>query len=207
MSNFDRGLYDRSSYDQQPHRDPDRNTSRPTTPSMAYADRGLYNRAAYDQEPHHDPSQPRKPSTMAHADRGLYNRSYDEQPHLDSNPWASETSPNPQNNSINPETRFGNEHAAPPGPPPGHAGTTTTAFREADFVPEEERSEQREAMQQFEINQSGHESQQDRDVALLQTEFPGVDGSLIAAIHADSGDMGATREMLGELAAQAQAGG
>ena len=99
--------------------------------------------------------------------------------------------------------------APPPGPPPGHGAPPgqlpkrTGTFEETDFIPEHERGEQREAMQQFEMNQTGNESQQDRDVAELQRMFPNVDGSLIAAIHADSGgDMGATKEVLSELASQ-----
>lgn len=69
-------------------------------------------------------------------------------------------------------------------------------------MPESERGEQREAMQQFEMNQSGHQSQQDRDVEQLQREFPGVDGSLISALYSDNGGLGPTREMLQELASQ-----
>jgi len=100
------------------------------------------------------------------------------------------------------------EYAPPSGPPPGHHAATrrTDTFAETDFVPDNERGEQREAMEQFEMNKSGNESQQDRDVAQLQREFPGVDGSLIAAIHGDSADLGATREMLQELASQTQGG-
>lgn len=42
-------------------------------------------------------------------------------------------------------------------------------------MPESQRGEQREAMQQFEANKGpGGESQQDRDVAELQRQFPGV---------------------------------
>ncbi len=98
-------------------------------------------------------------------------------------------------------------YAPPSGPPPGQhqhqqqsqpnrAGT----FQETDFIPESERGEQREAMEQFEMTKSGNESQTDRDVAQLQREFPGVDGSLIAALYGDNGGLGPTREMLQELA-------
>lgn len=59
-------------------------------------------------------------------------------------------------------------------------------------------------MEQFELNKSGNESQQDWDVARLQQEFPGLDGSLIAALYSDNGNLGATREMLNELAGGAQ---
>lgn len=67
-------------------------------------------------------------------------------------------------------------------------------------MPESERGEQREAMQQFEMNRSASLSQQDRDVETLQREFPGMDSTLIAALYSDAGSMGATREMLQELA-------
>lgn len=96
-------------------------------------------------------------------------------------------------------------YSAPPGPPPGQTPHRTGTFQETDFVPENERGEQREAMEQFEMNKSGNESQTDKDVAQLQREYPGVDGSLIAAIYGDSG-MGAAREILQELASQNQAG-
>nr|POE83371.1 hypothetical protein CFP56_69378 [Quercus suber] len=88
------------------------------------------------------------------------------------------------------------EHQPPPGPPPRRVGT----FEESNFVPESERGEQREAMEQFELTKSGPEDTTDRDVANLQREFPNVDGSLIAAIYGDSKNLGATREMLQELA-------
>ncbi|KAI7056810.1 hypothetical protein KC352_g44301, partial [Hortaea werneckii] len=73
-------------------------------------------------------------------------------------------------------------------------------FKESDFVPEGERGEQREAMEQFEMGRP--QTNEDRDMEDLQREFPSVDGSLIAALYGDSGkSAGATREMLRELAA------
>jgi len=66
-------------------------------------------------------------------------------------------------------------------------------------VPADERGEQREAMEQFEITNSRPQSTDDRNVETLQQEFPGLDGSLVAAIYMDSKQMGAVREMLGEL--------
>lgn len=95
-------------------------------------------------------------------------------------------------------------YVPPSGPPPGQ-GAQAGAFKESDFVPETERGEQREAMEQFEMSKTGNESQTDKDVAQLQREYPAVDGSLIAAIYGDSG-MGAAREILQELASQAQGG-
>lgn len=55
-------------------------------------------------------------------------------------------------------------------------------------------------MEQFEMSRSKPESQTERDVAALQEEFPGLDGSLIAALYGDAQSVGATREMLQELA-------
>lgn len=91
--------------------------------------------------------------------------------------------------------------ASPTGAPPGQAPKRSETFREADFVPEAERGEQREAMQQFEMNQAGRgtQSQTDRDVEALEREFPSIDSSLIAALYSDAGSLGATREMLVEL--------
>ena len=75
----------------------------------------------------------------------------------------------------------------------------SSTFNETDFVPADERGEQREAMEQFEITNSRPQSMDDRNVETLQQEFPGLDGSLVAAIYMDSKQMGAVREMLGEL--------
>lgn len=68
-------------------------------------------------------------------------------------------------------------------------------------MPAEERSEQREALENFEMHNTKPESQTDKDVAQLQQEFPNLDGSLIAALYSDSGSLSGTREMLRELAA------
>jgi hypothetical protein len=43
------------------------------------------------------------------------------------------------------------------------------------------------------------ESEDDRNQAILQKEFPNIDSSLIAAIYSDSKSLSATREMLQEL--------
>lgn len=75
----------------------------------------------------------------------------------------------------------------------------TSTFNEGDFIPASERGEQREAMEQFEITNSRPQTTDDRNIEQLQREFPGLDGSLVAAIYMDSKQMGAVREMLGEL--------
>ncbi|KAF2722347.1 hypothetical protein K431DRAFT_284041 [Polychaeton citri CBS 116435] len=88
-------------------------------------------------------------------------------------------------------------------PPPNQSFAPprkSATFQESDFVPESERGEQREMMEQFEMSKAGGETQEERDLEQLQREFPGLDGSLVAAIYGDSKNVGATREMLGELA-------
>ncbi|CZT24743.1 uncharacterized protein RCC_10471 [Ramularia collo-cygni] len=87
-------------------------------------------------------------------------------------------------------------YQAPPGLPPRRTDT----FQDEAIVPAEERGEQREALEHFEMSNTKPESEADRAVAALQNEFPSIDGSLIAAIFSDSQNVGATREMLRELA-------
>jgi hypothetical protein len=116
------------------------------------------------------------------------------------NPSSFQHSPAPPQPQQQQQQSYGG-YAPPPGPPPKR----TETFREADFVPESERAQQREAMQQFEMgHQSRPQSQQDRDVEMLQREFPSLDGSLVAAIYHDAGSTGATREMLQELNEQSK---
>lgn len=93
-----------------------------------------------------------------------------------------------------PQVPQSSEPAPPPGPPPPRSDV----FQESDFVPESERGEQREAMEQFEISK-GQQTQEERDMEVLQREFPHVDSSLIAALYSDCQSLGGAREMLQEL--------
>ena len=140
------------------------------------------------------------------SNQNYYDQSqHPQQQNLQSNnPFAGSQAEPPSYGSGPPPQQQGGQPAPPPGPPPGHAPGRSETFKESDFVPASERGEQREAMEQFEMNKSGNESQTDRDVAELQSEFRGLDGSLIAALYNDAGNMGATREMLQELASQNQ---
>ena len=55
-------------------------------------------------------------------------------------------------------------------------------------------------MQQYEAN--AHETEDDRNQAQLQKEFPNIDSSLIAAIYNErktGADLGEVRELLQEL--------
>jgi hypothetical protein len=107
-----------------------------------------------------------------------------------SEPW-SQQQPDQHNNS------FAQQQQHQYTPQQGLAKAPT--FNENDFVPADERGEQREAMEQFEITNSRPQSTDDRNVETLQQEFPALDGSLVAAIYMDSKQMGAVREMLREL--------
>lgn len=93
-----------------------------------------------------------------------------------------------------------NNYEPPPGPPPRRTDT----FQEERFVPASERGEQREAMEDYEMRRSKPQSQDERNVAQLQDEFPSVDGSLVAAIYGDTQSLGPAREMLQELNSQNQ---
>lgn len=65
---------------------------------------------------------------------------------------------------------------------------------------EPDRGEQYEHMQAYEATASI--SEDDKNRAQLEKEFPDVDGSLIAALYGDTKDLSATREMLQELGRQ-----
>ncbi|KAF2016375.1 hypothetical protein BU24DRAFT_200732 [Aaosphaeria arxii CBS 175.79] len=81
-----------------------------------------------------------------------------------------------QQSSFQPPRRTGTENLLPQG---------------------QERSEQVETMQSYEA--AAPQSEDDVNQAILQREFPNIDGSLIAAIYGDSKSLSATREMLQEL--------
>ena len=63
---------------------------------------------------------------------------------------------------------------------------------------EPDRGEQFEHMQAYEA--SARQTEDDVNQAQLQKEFPNIDSSLIAAIYGDTKELGATRELLQELA-------
>jgi hypothetical protein len=120
-------------------------------------------------------------------------------------PSYGQTQQQPQSQPWQPTEQYNpyasqQQHQYQDAPIPGLAPRTkSSTFNETDFIPADERGEQREAMEQFEITNSRPQSTDDRNVETLQQEFPGLDGSLVAAIYMDSKQMGAVREMLGEL--------
>jgi len=77
-------------------------------------------------------------------------------------------------------------------------GHTTNNQGDAELVPEQDRSEQMETFQSYEMNAKTTED--DANQAALQQEFPKIDSSLIAAIYGDEKNMATTRETLAELA-------
>ncbi|KXT10879.1 hypothetical protein AC579_8999 [Pseudocercospora musae] len=135
------------------------------------------------------------------SNQGYYGGQAPQDQHIPSNnPWANEVSQQPQQYQYQqqqppPQQQSHEGFEPPPGPPPRRTDT----FNEERFIPANERGEQREAMEAFEMNRSKPESQTDKDVAMLQQEFPQIDGSLIAALYGDSQSLSGTREMLVEL--------
>jgi len=113
-----------------------------------------------------------------------------------------------------------NYYNPPPGPPPGqqqqqqqyttpqsqqqHHPEGHQAPRRTNtdaFLPQgQERSEQTETMQAYEA--SAPQSEDDKNQEQLQREFPDIDSSLIAAIYADTKDVGQTREMMQHLSSE-----
>lgn len=176
-----------------------------------------YNNANNDDNPWADPARDNLRPPQSQQSQNLSGNN-------SNNPFYQQSaSPNPW------QLGQDNTYAPPPGPPPGYTHpqgqtqqqpwsqqphqqqsqdyptpglpprTQTSTFNESDFIPASERGEQREAMEQFEITNSRPQSTDDRNIETLQGEFPGLDGSLVAAIYMDSKQMGAVREMLGEL--------
>lgn len=116
-------------------------------------------------------------------------------------------SPVPDPHNWQAHTAFPNSHSQPPAqqqqhPPPhpnyAHSRTSHTPLPDSGpQIPPGERSEQIEYLQSYESSKP--QSEDDRNQATLQREFPNLDSSLIAAIYNDSKSLSATREMLQEL--------
>ncbi|KAF2269762.1 hypothetical protein CC78DRAFT_239244 [Lojkania enalia] len=112
--------------------------------------------------------------------------------------------PQPQQQQYGQEyqSHYGTQQSAqqqpfeqPPGLPPRRSATDLALPSGQD------RAEQLETMQAYEA--SKQPSEDDNNQALLEREFPNIDGSLIAAIYGDSKSLSATREMLMELSRDA----
>ena len=116
------------------------------------------------------------------------------------NPWGQQQQQQPQGQGQN-----ANYYQAPSNPPPGHQQQQQQTFQHPNrsqtdsLLPQgQERSEQVETMQNYESRATL--SKEDKDREQLQKEFPGIDGSLIAALYGDNKDVAETRELLQELA-------
>ncbi|TID23533.1 hypothetical protein E2P81_ATG03101 [Venturia nashicola] len=123
-------------------------------------------------------------------------------------------------NPSNPSTGASQQYYQPPSnPPPGQQqyqqpsyqqqgyqhssplGSNPTRHSDTDLLPQgQERSEQMEHFQNYEAQAKVDEDSQNQ--AILEKEFPTIDGSLIAAIYGDSKSLSATREMLQELSSE-----
>ena len=140
------------------------------------------------------------------------NNPFNQQPaqaqHQESNPWGQQPS-QAQHDAAN-------YYQPPSNPPPSH--TSQQQYSQVgrqgqdgfqpqgphrtqtdNFLPQgQERSEQLETMQNYESR--APQSQEDKDQAQLQKEYPSVDSSLIAALYSDNKNVAEVREMLQELA-------
>jgi hypothetical protein len=137
----------------------------------------------YDDESQQQP-QYQQPHAQQHSQG--YNSAqnyYSEQP--DDNAWSDSTG-NPPLPQRHPQHNFQQQPVR----------------RDTDdlLAGQEDRGEQIEHMQAYEA--TARETNDDKDRAQLEKEFPTVDGSLIAALYSDTKDLSATREMLQELARQ-----
>lgn len=86
----------------------------------------------------------------------------------------------------------------PSQPPPAPAQGLQRSDTDTLLAQQNDGAEQLEYMQNYEA--SARQTQDDKDQAQLQKEFPNVDSSLIAALYSDTKDLASTREMLQELA-------
>jgi uncharacterized repeat protein (TIGR03833 family) len=107
--------------------------------------------------------------------------------------------PDPQNWQAHTSFPSGHSPYAQPQRPQNAASRPSQAplLDDSPNLPPEERNEQLEYMQSYE--DSIPASEDDRNQAILQREFPDIDSSLIAAIYGDSKSLRTTREMLQEL--------
>ncbi|KAJ9615111.1 hypothetical protein H2200_001185 [Cladophialophora chaetospira] len=128
-----------------------------------------------------------------------------------SNPYTSPTSQHNQNSAAqgyyqsNPsqpqsqgQQQPHSQFQPPTGPPPSQG--IRRSDTEQLLAQQGDRAEQVEHMQQFEAN--ARQTEDDRNQAQLQKEFPNIDSSLIAAIYGErksQGDLAEVRELLQEL--------
>ncbi|KAJ4303836.1 hypothetical protein N0V90_002737 [Kalmusia sp. IMI 367209] len=155
-------------------------------------------RAAITNPPHYENQNPYSNPWGETQTQNQSSHPYNDPPQEQShNPFASQENPNPysdqSSNTYNTPSNPQAQHEAPPGLPPRRTGTES-------ILPQgQDRSHQVEVMQSYEMSRSRPATEAEQDQAVLEREFPKIDGSLIAAIYGDSGSLSATREMLQEL--------
>jgi hypothetical protein len=188
--------------DDNPWADPARDNLRPTQThqQQPYTSNSTSNNPFYQQS--HSPNPWQLGQNQGQESHGAYAPPPGPPPSQSQTQWSQQTDQNnPYSQNQNQQSYQPQSYEPQPQsyhqPTPGL--TKRPTFNETDFIPASERGEQREAMEQFEISNSKPQSTDDRNVETLQQEFPGLDGSLVAAIYMDSKQMGAVREMLGEL--------
>ncbi len=118
------------------------------------------------------------------------------------NPYSSPTSP--QNQSGAPQSNTSQYQSQGYQQPQQQQQRPAQGIQRSDteqlLEQQGDRAEQVEHMQQFEAN--ARQTEDDRNQAQLQKEFPNIDSSLIAAIYNErksGGDLGEVRELLQEL--------
>jgi hypothetical protein len=137
--------------------------------------------------------------TISIAAMSYQNQSSNQNP---SNPGANQgyyqppSNPPPQHQQYQQQNlqQQGYQHSNP-------LGSNPIRHSDTDLLPQgQERSEQLEHFQNYEAQAKVDEDTQNQ--AILEKEFPTIDGSLIAAIYGDSKSLSATREMLQELSSE-----
>ncbi|KAK5070849.1 hypothetical protein LTR64_003823 [Lithohypha guttulata] len=150
-----------------------------------YPQQRFYNEQQSYQPTQQQSSQPLQQQSY-HPSQDYYNQaSYNEQP--TDNAWSDATG-NPPLPQRHPQYNY----------QPAQSMTRNDTDDLLESQPD--RAEQMEHMQAYEA--TAQETNEDKDRAQLEREFPDVDGSLIAALYSDTKDLSSTREMLQELGRQ-----
>lgn len=174
------------SYQQQsPYRDEPQSQHQPQNNDYQSYGSGMSQGNQPSYQAYQPPSGPPPGQSFGQAYDQSYDQSYNQQP--DYNAW---------------EGASGN----PPLPArhPARNAVPSQNIRRSDtddlLDSQDDRAEQVEHLQAYEA--TANTSIDDQNRAQLEKEFPGVDGSLIAALYSDTKNLADTREMLQELARQ-----
>lgn len=174
-----------------------------TEDSQRNTNQGQQQQQYSQQQPYRSPGYPQQQHHGEQQQSQQYQQQY-QQPAYNQNSASNYYAPPSQQPDYNAwsDTPTGN----PPLPQrhPAHTTTSAQGVHRSDtdelLASQSDRAEQMEHMQAFEATAS--ESEDDKNRAQLEKEFPDIDGSLIAAIYGDTKDLSETREMLQELGRQ-----